>query len=144
MDITSIITAVLTFITTLAGSYFTFNLRIKEIRKEQENHNSNAIKQANDLLFTQIQTELIRRDRRIEELEKKIDELEKEEWHRNELLAAEKNLNRKISNELDQERKCRRTLEGDFNKLKDRVLELEKENTLLKGKLKQIETGKLG
>lgn len=144
MDTGSIITAVLTFITTLAGSYFTFNLRLKEIRKEQENQNNEAIQQATNLLFTQIQTELIRRDRRIEELEKKIDELEKEDSQRKELLAAEKSLNRKISNELDHERNCRRTLEADFNQLKNRVVELERENTLLKSKLKQIETGKLG
>ena len=110
MDYTALIIAVLGFLGTLVGGIFAFRSKLAELKREAKSESQTAIHAANQLLFEQIQTELIRRDKRIEELEAKIDHLEKEDDKRKEQLIAEQTLNRKISVELEKERYSKNTL----------------------------------
>lgn len=144
------VASLLSSITTIIVAYFTFSNKLKKQKQEAETSNQNAITTAQRLLFEQIQEELTRRNKRIEDLELKLELLEvkidklesekdSEQQHRQRLERE----NRILVNNLQTEHNCRVKIEKDFDILRDRVQELERENKLLKSKLTKIETGEL-
>ena len=147
MDSTAIVIAVIGLLGTLITGYLTFRSRVSELKKQQKNESQVAINAASQLLFDQIQIELIRRDNRIEVLEKKIVKLEKEKeiesWEREQRIEEEKLKADRLEEELTKERNYRIKIEKDFKELEQKVIKLQKENKELKNGQQQI-TKKIG
>ena len=144
MDTTAVVIAIIGFLGTLIGGYLTFRSKLAELKNEAKHESQTAIRAANELMFMQIQSDLTRRDQRIEQLEKKLTALEIERGKRQEEIYAERNVNRKLSQELDKEKYQAERLDKEINLLKDRVRHLEKENAVLKKQVNGLKTGMLG
>jgi chromosome segregation ATPase len=141
---TTVIIAILGFITTLVGGYYTFRSKLAELKQESKHESQTTVRAANELLFQQIQTELTRRDKRITELEQRLSYFEEQRAKRTEIIESEKTLNRKLSQDLEREQYKTENLEKELQGVKERIRSLEKENTILKRQVNGIETGLLG